>query len=428
MDDRDLDKIAARVASGRLRTAGKIEFVKDTGPIRRDIRVKGFEWTPDSARNLAKILWAAQRSHSYALAAYRLFSKMPSSQFSPDGLLGGRGYIQSVKEMRNGLGSIVETLSSFTDTVHDEVNADHWSASGAEDQVSDIVDGAEDVKQNPEAFVESEFRADSGEDGFNEPVQNPDPEDFNPLVEDDESEDDESEDDESEDENEEAQHQFASYTDTAIVEEKIRRRQEKEPAGGDVGSQLPGGTGDQEQGKTVPEMVMNTTTPAGGNYASAVGRILRRHKARSRTADASLPTGGLTPRVDHIGPAEGNEAGHFNDENVWPSDDPTGEGLSSGTNESKQLLEDWTVDGVTGYDNPTDGDSSVLKISSRVAAGQTYSWLPGCSNDKNLDYYARGLTAEDVDWMKAHAAPEPPPGLGPQQAKRDTTFLWDADF
>jgi hypothetical protein len=109
---------------------------------------------------------------------------------------------------------------------------------------------------------------------------------------------------------------------------------------------------------------------------------------------------------------------------VWPSDDPSGSGLSSGTNESSHIYEDRAVDGVTGYDNPTDGDSSVLKISSKVAA--TYSWLPGSANEKNLDYYERGLTDEDIEWMHAHASPDPPAGLWPSQSKPNTSFLWES--
>src|SRR5689334_19808218 len=77
------------------RIGGRIEFVRDQGPVRRDIRVKDFDWSPECLRNLAKILWAAQRAHSYAMSSYRLFSKMPSASFSPDGMLGGKGYIQN---------------------------------------------------------------------------------------------------------------------------------------------------------------------------------------------------------------------------------------------------------------------------------------------------------------------------------------------
>lgn len=181
----DLERAAARVASGnapapgRVRTAGRIEFVRDQGPVRRDIRVKDFEWRSDTLRNLTKILWAVERSHGYAISALRLFSKMPSSEFSPDGLLGGRGYIQQVREMRSGLSQAVETLSAFTDTIHDEINAPHWAA-GEDPVASEMMEGAQEVKADPEGFVEEQLKQDVPEAA--EVLANPSPDDYNPFV------------------------------------------------------------------------------------------------------------------------------------------------------------------------------------------------------------------------------------------------------
>ncbi len=291
----DLDKIASRI-SGKSRTAGKIEFVKDQGPLRRDIRTPGFKWSDESYRDLAKILWSIQRSHSYSMAAYRIFSKMNSSNFSPDGLLGGRGYIQSIKDMRSGLANVSEFLSAFCDTVQDEVNADHWK-SGPDKNSENMIEDAKNVRQNPDEFIESEYSELSDEENFSdsEPITNPEPDDLNPDFED--NNDDEEEDDDG----------------------------------------------------------IFTTS-------SSIDKIIKNYKK----ASSSLPTSTLPgPRVDHIGPGEGNEAGHYNNEDVWPSDDLTGEGLSSGVNESKHLYEDFIVDGVSPYSNPTDGDHVKNKRSLR---------------------------------------------------------------
>jgi len=453
MDPKDLDKIARRLASGdsgRVRTAGKIEFVKDSGPVRRDVRVEGFQWTPDALRNLAKILWAAQRSHSYAIAAYRLFSKMPSSQFSPDGLLGGRGYIQSVKDMRQALALAVETMSSFTDTVHDEVNADHWKESGGEEgQVSDMVDQAAAVKANPEQFVEGQFQDEEHEpfdpssaaqvsevmEEADAPVENPTPADFGEgEFEEEEEENEEEDDDEDEDDffSQVASEAFADAKDLKGL--KGRRMEEPdEPA-----SQLPGATGDQSQGKSAPEMTMNTTSPDKGSYASAISRILKAHEqAHARTAavaggSSSLPLETMPggPFVEHVGPGSSDtESGGYGD--GWGSDDPSGDALAPGTNMTQPLYEDWTMDGVTGDDNPTDGDETVLKVSSRVAAGavgESYSWLPGSSNDRNLNYYELGLSEKDTEWMRQNAAPALPPGIKAPEKKFDSRTLWEVDF
>ncbi len=421
MDEKRLSQISARVASGKVRTAGKIEFVKDTGPVRRDVRVEDFEWSPDSLRNLAKILWSTQRAHSYAMAALRLFSKTPSSQISPDGLLGGRGYIQSIKDMRTGMASAVEALSSFTDTLHDEVSAAHWKGSDAEtDQVSGIVEDAAQVKAHPEQFVNEQFQEEEGENAqFENPVA------MNPQVEGKPEADGWSSDEEEE---EATQTQIAaSYAETAIRDQKIKKRKEDEP---EEGSKLPGGTGEQGEGMTIPESIMHTTTPESGNlassrYAPAWRRLLRAQEARlasSRTADSSVDPAQLPgPRIDHIGPGEGG----FNDGEEWASDDPTGEMLSGGVNDSHPLNEDGNQDGVTGYNNLIDSDNSMLQTATKVAAApQTYSWLPGSDNSKNLDYYQLGLSEDDLNWMRDHSAPDAPPGLYPKKPSPQMPDLW----
>lgn len=354
----DLHKIASRLAGGSVRTAGKIEFVKDTGPLRRDIRMQGFSWSPDSLRNLAKILWAAQRSQSFAISALRLFSRMPSSEFSPDGLLGGRGYIQNVKEMRSSLSNAVEVLSAFTDTIHDEVNAEHWNrVEGPE--VENIVQDAEQVKANPEQYVEQEF-ADS------DASSDVDPSEFNP----------------------------SSEGMNPVVDSSDPEGEESLPTGGGYGD----GFHQMSSGPRRP------------NYDQAIHRITRRL--------ASLPTGEtVLPKVDHIGPAEGSEAGHFNKEDVWPSDDPIGEGFS----QFDHLLEDGMRDGVTG-DSGTDGDETVFKVSRKLS---NYSLLPGVPNDKPMNYYQPGLTDEDLAWMKANNQPDVQSDPDSEKKTADSTDpLW----
>lgn len=398
MDVRDIERIAARVASsGRVRTAGKIEFVKDTGPLRRDVRVDGFEWSADSLRNLAKILWAAQRSHSYAMSAFRLFSKMPSSEFSPDGLLGGRGYIQAVKDMRTNMSQAVEFLSAFTDTVHDEINADHWKpVDDAEAQ--ELVADVDEVKANPEEFVEQEYDQETGgetdyddtqsQNSEEEPVQNPSPDEYNPDFESLEEEEDQGGDDQ-------------GFTQTSA-------------------SKLPDDEEEQKEGRNEGDMLgQSTTVPAGGHYAAAIANLLKSH----RKASSSLP-GGMTPipMVTERGPASGNEAGHFNNDDVWASDDPCGEGFSH----LSPLTDD--EDNLTGYDHPTEGDNTVLKTAARVAARFAeehggYSLLPGADNDRNLNYYDRGLSQADVDWMRQNAAPVIP-GQHKRQEQPDDSWLW----
>ena len=451
----DLSEIACRVAglkptyAHNVRVGGKIEFVKDSGPIRRDVRIDEFNWEPDNLKSLAKILWAAQRSHSYALAAYRLFSKIPSSGISPDGLLGGRGYIQSIKDMRKSISSAVEMMSSFTDTIQDEINAEHWNQL-SDGEIDGMVQDAENIKSNPEEFIDNEFvDEDSDGDGFDseEPIQNPSPESFEEeFISDDDGDDDDYDDyDDYSDDNHDDSDYFSQTAsdsfDNAKDLKKLERREQKGPSSG-----LPTDGGDQGEAKTVSEMTMNTTTVGKGGYASAISRALKAYESyhASRVASghkfmsfnefidhlsSSLPVDTLPgPRVEHIGPGESRtESGGYGDS--FGSDDPMGEGLSSGTNMSDPIYEDWTMDGVTGQGNQSDG--STLSISSHMASlpiNDGYSWLPGSSNDRNLNYYEYGLSEADTDWMRQNASPALPPGIKAPVKKVESKSLWDVEI
>ena len=340
----DYDKIARNLSKqvGMVRTAGRVEFVKDQGPLQRDIRAADFEWSPDALRNLTKILWAAQRAHSYSVSALRLFSKMPSSQFSPDGLLGGRGYIESVKNLRKNLSQASEFLSSFTDTLYDEINASHWEESETEDS-KNLLEETEEVKENPEGFVEDEYEAE-GESDFmdtNISEMNPSPPEY---VED---------------------------------EEKTEEDEEEYP------------------------------------FSQQASRL------KSRLADSSVPLSTLPgPRVQRIGPGMA-EYGWENDPSALPSDDESLSGLSSGVNTTKPIYEDYCTDGVSGYENPTDGDTTTLKVSS-----DGYSWLPGSENLKSMPFYERGLTDKEIEWMVANSAPHNPMSPNPHKEKNQTSWVW----
>jgi hypothetical protein len=421
----NLHKIATRmIQTGRIKTAGEITFHKDTGPPRRDLRVTQFKWDPDTLRNLAKILWATERAHSYAMASLRLFSKMPSSEFSPDGLLGGKGYIQAIKDMRTGLSQAVEFISSFTDTLYDEINADHWATSGDKDQTEGIVEEAQAVKADPEGYVQQEFEKSTPgtKDGEFSEVINPGAKEMNPQVVNPGEEEDADEDDEV---------GLGWGKQSAINTTNKNKKLPKE----DQASELPGtDANDYYFGKTPAEMAMHTVTPDHGSYSSVVKQAVS--KLRNRVATGAIDTNTLPgPRVQH--PGEGSEdPGYMTELNERPSDDPTGEGFS----QYDRIYEgaEANADGVTEQYPPNLGDSSIYKqnwstihkISIKLAStdANTYSWLPGSNNDKNLDYYALGLSEADITWMRAHSKPDLPKGMRDKSKRPTMNSLWEIDI
>lgn len=166
-----------KVASHHMsRIAGEVRHVKDnTGdasqwayslhaPNERAI-TKDFHYDPKEAKTLAKCLRATNAALGHASSAQTQFTKLKSRKVSPDGRLGGKGYISNIKDMRRQFFNIVEALSALSDTLYDEVSAPHWSASsrGAEDDVDKIVEHAEKIKQNPDAWSEEELDQDQEE-------------------------------------------------------------------------------------------------------------------------------------------------------------------------------------------------------------------------------------------------------------------------
>lgn len=169
---------AMRVASRHLgipmsKTAGEVRFIKDrggdeknfawanTGPSVREI-TKGFEFSPAKLKPLAKCLRATLMALGHAQSAYHDFTKIKSAQISPDGNLGGKGYIQQITEMRRTYMNVSEALSALSDTIYDEINAPHWAVQAGEEQatsrtrddVAEIMDDVEEIRENPEEVAE----------------------------------------------------------------------------------------------------------------------------------------------------------------------------------------------------------------------------------------------------------------------------------
>lgn len=180
-------KIAQRVASrywetssGRVKTAGEVIFRKDNtndagawafgtpGGSSRTID-PNFEFAPKSLKPLAKTLRSASAALGHVISTYNQFAKLKSSQISPDGHLGGRGYIQKIPDMRRQLMNCVEALSSFTDTVRDELAGPHWAAAQrrrnpkVQKEVKELLSEADEIRQDPEQWAEESMDTEFGD-------------------------------------------------------------------------------------------------------------------------------------------------------------------------------------------------------------------------------------------------------------------------
>lgn len=167
----DSDQTAKTAAMSR--TAGEVRFIKDRsgdasewaygppGPSERQIQ-EDFVFNARYLKPLAQTLRSALMALGHATSAYNRFVKIKSRNVSPDGSLGGKGYIQKIPDMRRQFMNCVEALSALTDTIHDELNAPHWNPSEDtldprdRDEVKEIVEDVEEIKDDPEAWAEGQ--------------------------------------------------------------------------------------------------------------------------------------------------------------------------------------------------------------------------------------------------------------------------------
>jgi hypothetical protein len=184
-----IDRLARRFVrasmrrSGRSKTAGEVRFIKDRGGDHSE-----WAWNPPGAseRNidpdykfnaknlepLARTLRSIVMALGHIQTARTTFTKIRSQSVSPDGNLGGKGFVMPIKDIRKQLSNCDEALSSIVDTLDDEIKAVHWHPavddSGgdprARDEVKQIMDDVEDIKDDPEEWAEAE-EAEMDEEG-----------------------------------------------------------------------------------------------------------------------------------------------------------------------------------------------------------------------------------------------------------------------
>jgi len=180
--DRHLSQGGINPRVGMKKQAGEVRFIKDRGgdknewgwgspgPIEREIQEE-FEYNPKNMKPLAETLRAALLAMGHALSAHATFNRIKSAQVSPDGALGGKGYIQKISDMRRQLMNVCEALSAVTDTLYDEIRAPHWSSvkqmqgPRERDEVKNIMNDVNEIRTDPEGFAENQ---EAGMDDDNE--------------------------------------------------------------------------------------------------------------------------------------------------------------------------------------------------------------------------------------------------------------------
>lgn len=155
------------------RTAGEVRFIKDRGgdknewawgtpgPSKREMG-DDFQFNSRYLKPLSQTLRASLMAMGHAISAQNTFAKIKSADVSPDGALGGRGYIAKIADIRRAFMNVVEALSAVSDTLYDEVKAPHWHVETLDggprerEDVQEILQDVEEVRDDPEGWAEEE--------------------------------------------------------------------------------------------------------------------------------------------------------------------------------------------------------------------------------------------------------------------------------
>jgi hypothetical protein len=147
----DTKEIAKKVAR-KIMSAKKA----DDNPVREGL--EGFAFKDKGIRSIAITYKQLAEAFMLLSKASNMFSSCKSSEISPDGKLGGKGYILSIKEIRLIMTNLLNSMSELIDTFHDEVNSPYWKKTTVEDNpiVKELLNEADNYLEEAESDKKTE--------------------------------------------------------------------------------------------------------------------------------------------------------------------------------------------------------------------------------------------------------------------------------
>jgi uncharacterized phage infection (PIP) family protein YhgE len=145
------------------------------GSLRREIP-SDFKYDPKKVKHLKKILHNTNIALGTLVSALGEFMRIKSVNLSPDGHLGGLGYVMPIKDMKEALNSSVKSLSEVADSLADELTNPAWHVDDDE-EVKKLIqekDEIEEKTENLENVPEQENDENNDEDSekTEEPSEN----------------------------------------------------------------------------------------------------------------------------------------------------------------------------------------------------------------------------------------------------------------
>jgi len=117
------------------------------GSMRREISPE-FKYDPKKVKHIKKILHSTNVALGNMVSAYNEFLRVKSN-ISPDGKLGGLGYVMEIKSMKETLNKAIHALSEVADSLTDELTNPAWHV-GDDADVKKLIKEKEDIEEQAE--------------------------------------------------------------------------------------------------------------------------------------------------------------------------------------------------------------------------------------------------------------------------------------
>ena len=110
----------------RKRLTDDTERLKSANGVRREIP-EDFKYNSKKLKHLKHILHSVTVALGTLTSSLNEFSKLKGPEVSPDGLLGGMGYIIPLKDIKETINTNIRGLSDVADCLADELTNPRWN-------------------------------------------------------------------------------------------------------------------------------------------------------------------------------------------------------------------------------------------------------------------------------------------------------------
>lgn len=143
------DRLTMRIAAAE-KAAEKKRDTGNKGELKRNL--DGFDYDSSKAAILKKALHNINVSLGTMISAMKDLSILRGSEITPDGMLGGRGFIMPFRDIKLKLNTAITELSDVTDSIADELTNPKWGLSTSDrkkvkQEVQEIEEEVQEVEE-----------------------------------------------------------------------------------------------------------------------------------------------------------------------------------------------------------------------------------------------------------------------------------------